>query len=143
MGVDPVPEGYHTVTPYLVVEDAARFVEFLHHAFDATELDRSVRKDGTVMHAAVRIGDSNIMIGGANEEHDAFPGMLYLYVPNVDRVYTQALEAGADSLMKPTDQFYGDRNAGVQDRWGNQWWIGTHIEDVSADELSRRERERK
>ena len=138
MAVNPVPEGYHTVTPYLVLPRVAEFIDFVRQAFDATEVDRSERSDGTVMHAAVRIGDSNVMIGGSNDEYAPMPAMLYLYVPDVDATYAQALEAGATSLQEPADQFYGDRNGGVRDAWGNSWWIGTHVEDVAPDEMKRR-----
>ena len=139
--VQPIPEGYRTVTPYLVVPDAGALIEFLERAFHAEETERTAAPDGRVMHAAVRIGDSMVMMGGASERHPPRPGTIYLYVPDADAAYERALAAGATSLMEPADQFYGDRNGGVEDLWGNQWWIGTHVEDVPPDELERRHRE--
>jgi PhnB protein len=138
MAVKPIPEGYHTVTPYLVVENAARLIEFMKQAFDATEVYRSDLPDGTVMHAEVRVGDSMIMVGQSRGEHKPLPCMLYLYVEDVDGAYKQAVQAGGVSVAEPKDQFYGDRSGGVKDEFGNQWWIGTHIEDVSHEELARR-----
>ena len=141
--VQPIPEGYRTVTPYLIVTDPAALVGFLERAFDAVETERTTAPDGRVMHAAVRVGDSMLMMGGANERYPPRPGTVYLYVPDVDATYERATAAGGTSLMEPADQFYGDRNGGVEDPWGNQWWIGTHVEDVPPAELERRHREAK
>lgn len=141
--VQPIPEGYRTVTPYLIAEDPGALIEFLERAFDAEEEHRSTMPDGRVMHAAVRIGDSMVMIGGANQKYPPQPAMIYLYVPDVDSTYERAIAAGGRSVMEPADQFYGDRNGGVADPWGNQWWIGTHVEDVAPDEVERRAREAK
>ena len=138
MAVKPIPEGYHNVTPYLVVRDVAALIEFLKRAFDAKETYRMPRSDGTVMHAEVRIGDSNIMLGEPMREWKPMPASLYLYVEDADGVYRRAIESGATSLMEPADQFYGDRHGGVQDPSGNHWWIATHKEDVAPEELSRR-----
>lgn len=138
--VEYKPQGYHTLTPYLVVKDARAQLEFLKKAFDAKEEHVSTRPDGTVMHASLTIGDSKIMLGQSFGEYLPLPCAVYMYVPDCDAVYKQALAAGATSKMPPTDMFYGDRNAGVEDRNGNQWWIGTHIEDVSPEELDRRAR---
>ena len=138
MAVNPVPDGFHTVTPYLVVSGAARLIEFLERAFDGKATVCSTKPDGTIGHAEVRIGDSAIMMGEACGEWKALPCAIYLYVPDTDAVYRRALEAGATSIMEPADQFYGDRNAGVKDPCGNLWWIATHIEDVSPEELKRR-----
>ncbi len=89
------------------------------------------------MHAEVKIGDSIVMMGeGADSKN--FPGMLHLYMEDVDAVYQRAIQAGAKSLREPADQPYGDRSGGVEDAFGNQWWISTHVEDVSSDELERR-----
>jgi len=143
MPVKPIPDGYHNVTPYLIVPGADRLIEFLKQAFGAKEVERQQRPDGTIMHAEVRIGDSVIMLGdAAGSQWPARPAALYVYVPNTDATYQRALQQGATSLMEPADQFYGDRNAGVSDAWGNQWWIGTHIEDVSREELEKRAKER-
>lgn len=133
-----IPDGYHTVTPYLLVDRVAELIQFLERAFDGEETHRSAAPDGTVMHAAVRIGDSMIMMGQESARWKAGPTMLYLYVPDVDRVYQRALDAGATVVREPKDEFYGDRSAGVQDAWGNQWWLATHIEDVHPEELQRR-----
>jgi PhnB protein len=142
MSVKPVPKGFHTVTPYLVVAGAASLLDFLKSAFDAKELERHSRPDGVVMHAQVQIGDSIIMLGdptGAEHEwQKPLKAALYLYVSDCDRMYQNALRAGAKSLQEPADMFYGDRHGGVVDAWGNQWWIATHKEDVSPEEIRRR-----
>ena len=139
MAVKAIPEGYHSVTPYLTVQGAATLLDFLKQAFAATELHRMTRPDGTVGHAEVRIGDSVVMLAEARDEWQPMPGALYLYVHDTDAAYQRALQAGATSLMEPADQFYGDRNAGVKDPVGNHWWIATHKEDVSPEELAKRE----
>ena len=95
--------------------------------------------DGAIRHGEVEIGDSRVMLADATNESPAVPAMLHLYVEDVDAVYRAALEAGAESVREPTDQFYGDRMAGVNDAFGNQWWIATHVEDVSAEEMERRQ----
>lgn len=138
MPVNFVPEGLHSVIPYLVVENSNRLIEFLKGTFGAEEKERHLRPDGSVMHAEVKIGDSVIMMGDANEQWKPRPVSLYVYVPDTNTTYRRALDLGATSLMEPADQFYGDRNAGVTDPLGNIWWIGTHIEDVSREELERR-----
>jgi PhnB protein len=138
MAVSPIPEGFHTVTPYLVVEGVSRLIEFLQDAFDAKDTHRTTLPGGRVMHAQVQIGDSMIMMGEAMEGQPAMPCALYLYVPDTDAVYHKAVAAGGTSIMEPADQFYGDRNAGVKGPCGNLWWIGTHIEDVDPEEIARR-----
>lgn len=138
MPVKPIPDGYHTVTPYLLVEDVEKLLEFLKQAFGAKETERIPSPDGTVTHAEVRIGDSVIMMGKPRGEFRPLPSMIYLYTENVDAVYKRALQAGATSVMEPADQFYGDRNGGAKDPLGNLWWIATHQEDVSHEELIRR-----
>ena len=139
MAVKPVPEGYHTATPYLVVPGVGRVIDFLQQTFDAKEIhERTTRPDGTVMHAEVRIGDSPIMMGEPMGQFEPMPGSIYVYVADTDAAYKRALTAGATSLMEPADMFYGDSNAGVRDPAGNVWWIGTHKEDVSPEEISRR-----
>jgi uncharacterized glyoxalase superfamily protein PhnB len=138
MPVNPIPAGYHTVTPYLTVADARQQVEFVKQAFNATIKELIESKDGGVSHAELKIGDSIVMIGQANEPWKPTSSSLYLYVEDTDALYQQALKAGATSLMEPADQFYGDRNAGVSDPNGNQWWIATHVEDMSPEELQRR-----
>lgn len=138
MTVKPIPKGYHTITPYLVVQGAAQFIDFLKQAFGAEEILRMAQPDGTIMHAEVKIGDSGVMLGEAGGENKPMPAMLHLYVEDMDGAYRRALQAGATSLREPADQFYGDRIGGVRDSFGNQWWLATHIEDVSADELAKR-----
>ena len=138
MAVKSKPDGYHTVTPYLVVECAADVIDFIKQAFDAEEIMRLEAPDGAVGHAELQIGDSRVMIGDAQGKHTPTRPMLHLYVDDVDAVYQTALAAGATSEQAPVDQFYGDRSGGVRDRWGNLWWIATHVEDVPPDEINRR-----
>jgi PhnB protein len=138
MAVKPIPDGFHTVTPYLVVEGASKLIEFLKKGLGAEEIHLSKRPDGTIMHAQVRIGDSMVMLAEAMAEHPAMPCALYLYVSDTDALYERALKAGATSIMKPMDMFYGDRNAGVKGPGGIQWWIATHKEDMSTAELEKR-----
>jgi len=139
MAVKPIPEGYHSVTPYLTIPGVARVIDFLRQAFDAQETHpRMQRPDGTVMHAEVRIGDSLMMMGEPMGEWKAMPGSFYMYVKDVDATYKRALGAGATSLTEPANQFYGDRSAGVKDSAGNVWWIGTHVEDVPPEEMAKR-----
>lgn len=138
MSVQTIPEGQQSVTPYLVVNDAAALISFLQEAFNAKELVRHARPDGTVMHAQLKIGGSVVMMGEPMGDQRPMPAMLHLYVENVDEVYRQALDAGATSIMPPTDQFYGDRSGAVADKHGNHWWIATHIEDVSKEEMATR-----
>ena len=125
MTAKSIPAGYHTITPYLVSPGAARVIDFLKAAFGAQELQRDARPNGTIRHAEVKIGDSVVMLGEATEEWPPMPAMLYVYVEDVDRVYRQAIEAGATSLREPADQPSGDRVGGVADPAGNQWWLAT------------------
>jgi PhnB protein len=133
-----IPNGYHTVTPYLFVHGAERLIDFLKDAFEVQERERIVRPDGGIGHAEVRVGDSVIMLAEASDALKPMPSALYLFVSDTDATYQRALQAGATSLMEPADQFHGDRNAGVQDPFGNQWWIATHVEDVPPEELQQR-----
>ena len=138
MAVKPIPDGYHTVTPFLLVKGASEVIEFLKQAFGAVESSRHKLPDGSIMHAEVRIGDSNVMLADASQKWPSMPTMLYVYVQDVDKVYKKAVQAGGKSLREPTNEFYGDRSAGVMDAGGNQWWIATHIEDVSEEEMKKR-----
>jgi PhnB protein len=138
MAVKPIPEGYHTVTPYLIVQGAETLIEFLTQAFAGTEISRTLHPDGSIMNAELKIGDSFIMLSEARPEFGAMPTMIHLYVENADELYHRALQAGATSMMEPRDEFYGDRAAGVKDPTGNQWWIATHQEDVSSTEIAER-----
>ena len=138
MPVEPIPTGYHTLTPYLVVPGAAKVIEFLKQAFDAEVVERMTLPDGTITHAEIQIGDSKLMLGEAWGGTAPKPATLYMYVKDTDAVYQKAIRAGGVSILEPADQFYGDRNAGVKDAGGNEWWIATHQEDVPAGELQKR-----
>jgi len=138
MSVHYLPEGYNTVNSYLVVPNADQVIEFLIEVFHAEVMGRLTYPDGKISHAEVQLGNSRVMLSEAIEGMPALPSMLVVYVPNVDEVYQRALAAGAKSIREPTDQFYGDRSGGVTDVGGNQWWIHTHIEDVSFEEIEKR-----
>lgn len=138
MAVKPIPDGYHTLTPYVVVEGAAKFIDFLKAAFDAQVQVRMDMPNGKVAHAEVRVGDSLLMLGDANPQAPAQSVGAYLYVPDVDATHRRAVQAGAKSVVEPLTQFYGDRNSRVIDAWGNTWGIATHVEDVPPEELKRR-----
>jgi PhnB protein len=137
----PIPEGYHTLTPHLIVQGASKLLDFMKEAFDAKEKYSLPGPGGVIMHAEVKIGDSTVMIGEATGEWKAMPASLALYTDNADAVYRRALEAGATSIREPANQFYGDRSGGVKDPAGNHWWIATHIEDVPPEELKKRAEE--
>jgi PhnB protein len=124
------PKGLHSVNPYLHPLRAEPLISFLKRAFNAQEVTKYASPDGVVHHASVRVGDSVVEMGEAQGKYETMPAMFYLYVPNVDDVYRQAVAAGATSFQEPTDQFYGDRSAGVKDDFGNKWYIATHIKDV-------------
>jgi uncharacterized glyoxalase superfamily protein PhnB len=139
MTVKPVPEGHHSVTPYLTVRGAGKVIDFLEQAFDAKHTSEPFKgPDGKIVHAEVRIGDSPVMIAEESEMAKAMPSALYVYVPDVDHVYRQAIKAGGKSLMEPADMFYGDRSGSVRDPSGNNWTIATHKEDVPAPEMKKR-----
>jgi uncharacterized glyoxalase superfamily protein PhnB len=135
MAVKPIPDGYHTVTPYLLVPGAAAVIDFLKRAFDAQEKYRMTDPGGRIAHAELRVGDSAVMLGELPANRPATAAMFYLYVPNVDATYQKALDAGGQTVRPPQDEFYGDRSAGVRDSAGNQWWIATHVKDVSDEEM--------
>ena len=141
MAVNPKPEGYHSITPYLIVKDADKLIDFLVTAFGGKEIHRSMQPEGQIMHAEVQIGDSRVMMAEASDKYQAVQANLYLYVDDVDATYKRALEAGGTSLGEPRDQFYGDRSGGIQDPSGNHWWIATRKEDLSPDEIKKREEE--
>ena len=136
--VRPIPDGYHSVTPILMVDGAAKLIDFLKHAFDAQERSRFADPNGKIVHAEVTIGDSLVQVSDAAGEWKPIQVPLVVYVADTDATYKRALKAGATSLREPADQFYGDRTGGVKDAFGNSWWISTHIEDVSRDEIERR-----
>ena len=141
MAVKPRPDGYHSVTPYLVVDGAARVIDFLKQVFNAQEMMRLAAPGGRIGHADLRIGDSMVMLGDAHDGHLPMQAMLYVYVDDVDAAYQRALRTGAPSVQSPADQFYGDRSGAVKDPCGNQWSIATRIEDVTPEELRRRAEE--
>lgn len=138
MAAKPIPDGYHAVTPYLVVHGAKRLIEFLQAAFGGRVIHRMEAPDGRVGHTEIRIGDSVVMLADAPGAQAPMNAMLYLYVDDVDAVYQRALAAGATAQQPVRDQFYGDRSGAVADTAGNTWWIATHVEDVPPDELQRR-----
>ena len=138
MKVNPIPEGCHSITPYLLVPDVGRLIEFLKRAFDAVEREKIARPNGTILHAQVKIGDSILMIGEPQSPYKPLPTMLYLYVADVDATFKQALAAGAVSTSEPADMFYGDRSASVKDVAGNTWWIATHKEELTTEEIQER-----
>ena len=143
MAVKPIPDGYHSVTPYLAVEGGDELVEFVQKAFGAEVTLSMPTPDGKIGHAEVRIGDTIVMLADAStsDQGRPMPGMIHLYVDDCDATYRRAIEAGATSLREPTDQFYGDRMAGVVDPVGDHWWIATHVEDVPQDEMAKRAEE--
>lgn len=138
MAVHYVPQGFHSVNPYLVVKGSKDLIEFLKQAFDAEERMVMPRPDGTVAHAELKIGDSIVETAEATDSWPAKSASLHVYVPDVDATYRRALDAGGKSLQEPQDMFYGERSAGVQDPSGNDWFIATHTEDLSAEEMERR-----
>jgi uncharacterized glyoxalase superfamily protein PhnB len=141
MAVNYKPAGIQDVIPYLVVADGEKELEFLKAVFNAKEIHVSRRPDGVIGHADLKLGDSSLMMGQGNEQWPPLSAGVYVYVPDVDATYKRAIAAGATSQMPPADQFYGDRNCGVKDSNGITWWIGTHVEDVSPEELNRRAEE--
>lgn len=134
----PIPDGYHSVTPYLMVKGADKLIDFTKRAFGAREIMRHPTPEGRVMHAEVQIGDSRIMVAEVCGEWSPMPAMMHVYVNDADATYRTAIAAGATSLQEPTDQFYGDRSGGVKDAFGNRWWIATHKEDISPEEMQKR-----
>ena len=138
MAVKPIPDGYNTVTPYLMVRDAAKFIEFMATVFGAKTVEQLMRPDGKIGHTEIRIGGSMIMLSEASDQHPATPVMLHVYVEDVDAAFDRAVKAGGTVVSKPSNQFYGDRSGGVKEPSGNTIWIATHVEDVTPDELQRR-----
>jgi PhnB protein len=141
-----IPQGYNTVTPYLVVKGAARAIEYYKKVFGATEILRMAGPDGRVGHAELQIGDSRIMLADENpnigtrsaETIGASPVSLLVYIRDCDKVVHKAVAEGAKLLKPVQDQFYGDRSGFIQDPFGHQWGIATHIEDVSPQEMNER-----
>ena len=144
MSVKPIPEGFHSITPYLGVAKAAEAIEFYKKAFDATEIMRLEMPDGRIGHAELRIGNSAFMLASpCDEMHLQAPGdhvsvALHLYVPNVDAQFQQAIDAGGTAVSKPEDRFYGDRSGTVKDPFGHVWFLATHKEDLSEAQIRQR-----
>ena len=144
--VKPIPDGYHTVTPYLALRDAARAIEFYKKAFGAKEELRISGPGGKIGHAEIVIGDSHIMLADEHPERGHLGPQsrggstvsIMLYLENVDTVVERAVAAGAKLLMPVADQFYGDRMGGLEDPFGQVWYVATHTEDVPAEEMQRR-----
>jgi PhnB protein len=146
MATKPIPEGYHTVTPYLAVDDAARAIEFYKNALGAEERVRMEAPDGKVAHAEIQIGDSLVMLSDTFPQSTARPpaelggtsGSIFLYVDDVDAFVAQAVGAGATITMEIADQFWGDRFGSIADPFGHQWSVATHVEDVPPEEMAER-----
>jgi PhnB protein len=146
MTAKPIPDGYHSVTPYLIVKGAAAAIEFYGKAFNATEIMRLGGPEGKIGHAEIQIGDSRIMLADEHPEMKALapqsPGSsgvgFCLYVDDVDALVVQAIDAGAKVQRPLQDQFYGDRSATLEDPYGHVWTVATHLEDVPPDEIHRR-----
>lgn len=138
MSVKPVPDGYHTITPYLIVEAPDKLIDFIEKAFNGQVLFKMQDEAGRINHAEMKIGDSILMLAGASDEWKPTKTLLHLYVEDIDATYEKALETGAVSVKEPKNEFYGDRIASVKDPFGNFWGIATHIEDVSEDEIKKR-----
>jgi PhnB protein len=146
MPVTPVPAGYHTITPYLIVNGAARAIDFYKKALGAVELFRLPTPDGKVGHAEIKVGDSIIMVADEMKEmgylgpkaRGGTSVFILVYVPNVDATFKKALAAGGKVAKPLKDQFYGDRSGTFTDPFGHEWTVATHIEDVSPEEMNRR-----
>lgn len=146
MPVSPIPDGYHSVTPYLIIKGAARALEFYKQAFGASEVMRLEGPGGSIGHAEVRIGDSRIMMADEHpdmgvlspESIGGSPVSMMIYTEDVDAMFQQALDAGGEQVRPLQDQFYGDRSGTLKDPFGHQWTVAMHIEDVPHDEVLRR-----
>jgi PhnB protein len=146
MATKPIPDGYHSVTPYLIVKGAASAIDFYKRAFGAVELMRMPGPDGKIGHAELRIGDSTIMLADEHPEmgHHSPQSLggagvtLMVYVERVDDVFRRAVASGAKELQSIKDQFYGDRSGRLQDPFGHTWTVATHVEDVPPEEMRRR-----
>jgi PhnB protein len=146
MNVKPIPEGYHSVTPYLIVSGASDAIAFYKKALGAQEVMRLADPGGKVHHAEIKIGDSRIMLADEHPEIQALspktvggsPVSIHLYVEDVDAAVERAVAAGAKLVRPVADQFYGDRVGGIEDPFGYRWFIATHKEDVTTDEIRRR-----
>ncbi len=144
--VKPIPDGYHSITPYIIVHDAKRALEFYKQAFGAIETLRMDAPGGKIGHAEIKIGNSPVMLADEHPEMGAksprtiggSPVSLMIYVEDVDKVFARAVAAGAQVKRPVADQFYGDRSGGLEDPFGHNWWIATHKEDISHEEMQKR-----
>ena len=141
MTVKPIRDGFHTVTPYLFAEGAARLIDFVSAAFDGEVTSREEHPDGSIMHAEMRVGDSMLMLGEASGEFGPMSTSIYLYVTDCDTHYQRALDAGGISVFDIMNLPSGERYGGVKDPCGNIWWIATHVEDLSPEEQEKRWKE--
>lgn len=133
MSVKPIRDGFHTITPYLIVRNAPRLIEFLLTAFEGKLISRKNRPDGSVMHAEMRIGDSMLMLAEGTNDFPPMSIAIYLYVVNCDAVYQRALATGGISISECQDMPYGERHGGIKDPCGNIWWVATHIADMPPE----------
>ncbi|MDZ4289349.1 MAG: VOC family protein [Prosthecobacter sp.] len=133
-----IPKGFHTVTPYLIVSDAERLVQFLRDVFDVQEVILMKNPAGKIQHAAFRIGDSMVELANGHGEWAPMTAALHVYVPDTDATYARAIRAGGTSLHEPKDMFYGERSGGVKDAFGNHWYIATQTEELSDEEIRQR-----
>ncbi|GAA3258137.1 VOC family protein [Nonomuraea helvata] len=133
-----IPEGYTTVTPWIIGQDTARLIDYLQKAFDAVELARVLDDEGRIGHAEVRIGDAVVMMFDGASHWPPTPAFLRLYVPDADATHRRAVEAGGTSVTDVTHLFWGDRVGRVRDPFGNLWWIQSRVEEVSPEEMERR-----
>lgn len=146
MSVSPIPEGYHSVTAYLIIEDAQQAIQWYHQVFGAEEKLRLTGPGGAIGHAEILIGDSHVMLADAHPDMGAFPPAHYggspinllIYTTDVDVMFDRALEAGAEVVRPLVDQFYGDRSGMIKDPFGYTWTLATHIEDLSQAEVQQR-----
>lgn len=144
--VKPIPDGYHSVTPYLIVDGAAAAIEFYKKVFGATEVMRMPAPGGRIGHAEIMIGDSHVMLADENAEMNArspksvggSPLSLLVYVEDADKTVERAVAAGARLDRPVENKFYGDRMGGIEDPFGHQWYVGTHVEDVTPEEMKKR-----
>lgn len=143
MSVKPIPDGYDNVIPYLICKDTDKVIEFAQKTFGASVDGIQKNENGIIMHASIHIRNSAIMLSEGSDKWPSMPAMMYIYVTNVDETYKKGLDAGGESLREPTNEFYGDRSCGLRDVSGNQWWIATHVEDISHEEMNKRQEELK
>jgi PhnB protein len=141
MPTKPIPEGFHSLTPYLFAEGAARLIDFISAAFEGEVMFQQKRPDGAVMHATIRIGDSMLMLADPTPEFGEMPSSIYLYVLDCDTVYQRALASGGVSVFPMMTLPSGERYGGLKDPCGNIWWVATHAEDVPPEEQQRRWKE--